>query len=202
MLEPGKRGAEELEDEEYTKFQVQEDPLAAGMPLGHEYFGRETEAEAAHPGRVKMWGEKAKVPDVRTGQAGQSGYHDIGSGGTRVHGYMPTGTRPSPFVTRDYNGTWEPTGSEDATKWSEHALKNERMRQKAAQANMQAAPAMPAEAAHTEMPDLPASPHHEPMPGMSDPFHFAGSGADHGNIDLSATWARTSGRRLTRLWTP
>ena len=185
VLEPGKRGAEELEDEEYTKFQVQEDPLAAGMPLGHEYFGRETEAEAAHPGRVKMWGEKAKVPDVRTGQAGQSGYHDIGSGGTRVHGYMPTGTRPSPFVTRDYNGTWEPTGSEDATKWSEHALKNERMRQKAAQANMQAAPAMPAEAAHTEMPDLPASPHHEPMPGMSDPFHFAGSGADHGNIDLS-----------------
>ena len=174
VLEPGKRAAEEVQEEESAKFQVEEDPVAAGMPVGHEYFGRETEAEAAHPGRVKMWGVQAKEPRMRTGPGGKAGYHDISAGGTRVHGYMPTATRPDPFMTQDYSGSWQPTGSEDAAKWSEHAMKNESMRQKAAQANMQAA--MPAQAVEEDMPQAPP---------MSEPFHFQGAGSDHGNVDLS-----------------
>ena len=173
VLEPGKRAAEEVQDES-AKVHVEEDPFAAGMPVGREYFGRETEAEAAHPGRVKMWGVQAKEPRMRTGPGGKAGYHDISAGGTRVHGYMPTATRPDPFMTQDYSGSWQPTGSEDAAKWSEHAMKNESMRQKAAQANMQAA--MPAQAVEEDMPQAPP---------MSEPFHFQGAGSDHGNIDLS-----------------
>ena len=60
VLEPGKRAADEVQEEESAKFQVEEDPFAAGMPVGHEYFGRETEAEAAHPGRVKMWASRRR----------------------------------------------------------------------------------------------------------------------------------------------
>merc|ERR1711969_200407 len=82
VLEPGKRAAEDVEDESAKAQElVDETPVTGGMPISREHFGRETEAEAAHPGRVKMWGVQAKVPRVRAGPGGKAGYHDIGGFG-------------------------------------------------------------------------------------------------------------------------
>ena len=85
----------------------------------------------------------------------EQGFHDIAAGDVGVQGYMPPATRAP-------TGEWTPTSTADAAQWSKHAMQNQAKRRASAAANMQALPK-----------------------GPSEPFHFAGSGADHGNIDLS-----------------